>query len=288
MNQTPLDIRVIYSADKKRRPTSVPRPPRKISEEPKREVLPAATRAKAPLLLPLFNLLLVAGFSYFTWWPVDQYMTVEVFMLQVPVPGVEIDMDRAAAEIFGIVPEKPLPNDAEPAAQMPEEPQAKYQGQTAAVVIGAAGIGWLTLSTIAGCILAWACGAGLGARAPNGVRTMCFVFAIALIVLLVAAWFAVISKYGRGYPTDFLRGWMGALAVLFLFWGIARGRSAGSLFRAGSVAMLLSAAGAVVGLYLWSQCGVRVDMKELGMIGCGFVAVQWLYALALWPIARRF
>jgi hypothetical protein len=197
-------------------------------------------------------------------------------------------MDRAAAEIFGILPDEPSVTDDEPVDQEPEKPPAKYQGKTAAVVIGAAGIGWLTLATISSCILGLACGAGLGVRSPKFVRTAFLVFAIFLIVLLAAAWLAVISKYGRGYPTDFLRGWMGSLAMLFLFWGIARGRRVGFLFRFGAMSMLLSAAGAVVGLYLWSQCGVRVGFESLGPIGYGFVAAQWLYAFSLWPMARRF
>lgn len=285
---TPLDIKVIYSADKKRRPVSAPLSLRTSPDERKgdRSEPVVGARANAPLLLASFNLLLTIGFTYFTWWPVDRFITVDVFMLQVPV--VEIDMDAAAAQIFGIVPEPDLISDVAPSAATPEQPPARFEGQTAAAVIGAAGLGWLTLATIGNCILALACGAGLGSRASSFLRRSCFALTVLSVMLLAGVCYAVWTKYGRAYPPDYHRAWMGALVLMFVFWGVARGRSAGSLFRTGAVAMLLSAVGAVVGLYLWSQCGVRVGLEAIGVIGYAFVAVQWVYGVALWPTARRF
>lgn len=289
---TPLDIKVVYSASKRaRRQAPGPAAP---DQRPEREPQPLKKDGGAakPAVLALLNLLLAGALCYFTWWHVDRHI-YDVFILETPV--VNIDIDAAAEEIFGIKPDPVSAKGATTAASMPSPmPPAKlversrYDDRTTQIIIGATGYGWLTLATISACALALAAGAGLGESCGGGLRRTALVFAVLVALLLAGTWVAVFTRYEGRYTPFFLRCWMGGLCLLFAVWGMASGRRSGRRFRRASLAMLLSAAGSVGGLYLWSQCAVRVDLEAIGVIGAAFVAAQWVYGFVLWPTARRF
>lgn len=293
---TPLDIKVVYSASKRgRRPAPGPVAPNQPPQQPGRKPKPMQKGGGSakPVGLALVNLLLAGALCYFSWWHVDRYIFYDVVLLQTPV--FNIDMDAAAEEIFGI---KPDPVSARGAATQTSVPpllppakpvkRSRYDDKTTQIIIVATGFGWLTLASISMCALALAAGTGLGASWGMGLRRAALMFAVLAVLLLVGAWVAVFTKYEGRYTPLFLRCWMGGLCLLFALWGLASGRNGGRRFRRASFAMLLSAAGSVGGLYLWSQCAVRVDLEAIGVVGAAFVAAQWVYGAILWPTARRF
>ncbi len=140
----PLDIKVIYSASKRparaRRTARAARPAvTPVAAQTAPTVRPttvaAAPARRAWLLLAVFNMAVVGGLYYGTWWVGDKFVTFKI-MLHTPIEGMDVsEVDRYFP---GAAPD-PIA-DLE-LAQAAEESAPRFTGNTARAVLLGSGYG---------------------------------------------------------------------------------------------------------------------------------------------------
>lgn len=275
--ESPLDIRVVYGASPKGRmrrsrmadlqPRGVPRP-----------------RSAWWLILGLANVLTASGFYYGTWWSADRFLYLTV-MMRTPLPGVDLE---AASALFGVPLAGPTTFPETVSVKTPQVPTPRFTGQTAATVIGATMYGWLTLATVAYCLIALAAGTTLGEVGRRRSRRIWVILAFGMLVMLTWAGFDVWSQYGPEYPPNYLRAGMAGLVVLSALLGMAIGRLAVWFTRCAGIAVILSALGSVAGLSLLRACDA-VDPKyaSIPFMAMVFAAHSFYGWILLLPIASR-
>lgn len=238
----PLEVKVIFDASSRGRRRPMPRA----------RASPRVSRAWPWIVLGLFNLLAAGGLYYATWWRVDPFLYLTL-MLKTPV---DLDLDQAAG-IF--VPRNNEPR--EPASSTPAPPSSvptalpRWTGDAVRKVMGAAAYGWLTLATAAACTLSLSAGVAWSRIGGAPWRRAGVILAATLTLALAVAVFVVWNQYGKQYLPSHLRIGMGGLVLLSAFTGLAVGRAARGLSRIAAIALIISAIGTVIALYLGYRCG---------------------------------
>ncbi len=239
MSSSQVDVTVVYS-DKGSRPI--------------RRVAGGAARVgsrRGLALVGLLSLLLASGMIYVTWWPANHFIYM-TFTTKTPVPGIDTDQ---LAMLFGIRPSMAKSNDLQTKvddAKPSDSP--RFVGVTATKVIGISAYGWLTLSTLAACLLAMSAGVAWSCSLGRFLRKVGLVlFVLGLAGLVVAAYLDW-KEYGRLFPTAHVRFAMASLMVLAMMLGLAIGRGVKGFFRVGSIAVILAGVGTAAALYLGGEC----------------------------------
>jgi hypothetical protein len=270
----PLDVKVVYSAAKRRRASGKPRP------------AGAPSRSSRLILLAVLNLVVAGALYYGIWWRVDKFIYLRL-MMHTPLLGVDID----ATSGF-LVPNPAGAPESPPAAtdEVGPLPTSGFAPETTQVVMVATSYGWLTLATFATCVLAFSAGTLFGWRGGQAWRRAGLVLAgIALLVLIGAA-FASWSKYGAEYPPAHLRAGMGGLGLIITLIGVAVGRGRRGWLRGAAGATILAGVGTALAVYLGTLCdAIKPDELPVSLIPFLFVvfAVHSLWGWILLPIASR-
>jgi len=277
MSETPLDIKVVYSAAR--------RPPGG------RSVARPASLQRRWMRLGLANALAAAALLYATWWQANTYLYL-TFVLKTPVPG--LSLDTAAAGIFGINPED-APRTPKPAVE-PEssdvtgaaERVPTFSGPTAAKIIGITGYAWQTVSTVSFCLLALAGGAAMGRATSAGLRRAALGLAVVLAAVLIWRAYAVWQEYAQGFPISAARWGIVGLCLVSLLSGAAWGGGARRLTRCAAGVLILAAASTAGGLYLGFLCGaVKPEHASAWFLAVVF-AIHSAYGWILLPISARY
>lgn len=286
---TPLEVKVIFDASSRGRR----RPTHRVRSSPR------VSRSSPWIILGVFNLLAAGGLCYVTWWRVDPFLYMTL-MLKTPV---ETGLNAAAAgRLFGLPPSNTNdsgtptggptePGDETSASERPSEPMSsppRWQGRVAQVVIGVSSYGWLTLSEVACCALGLAGGTAVGRVAGAVTRRIGMILSAVVILGLGSAVYVARARYGWQYPPGHLRLGMAAMVFLCAALGVGLGRGVVGWTRFASLAVILSAVGSVVALYLGAQGGavepVRSSPAFLALVFIVHSFWGWVLA-ALW---RRF
>ncbi|RME41421.1 MAG: hypothetical protein D6788_01275 [Planctomycetota bacterium] len=233
----PLDVKVVYSASKRRR-RSARRPVDRGT---------GGTGRLTLLAVGAVHLLLAGGIYYGTWWWADPELRIRV-LLNVPMPDVDLrQFDRMFenAPPPGSTPTVRTP----PPSRSAPPPDAAETTRDAALFVGTF-YGWEALSTLAAAVLALAAGVHLGRAGGRGLERT----GMALTILLVLAWGAGIyylwSRYGIRYRVVHLRYAVGGLVAVFLCAGMWLSRGHRGINRLSAVLLILSALGTAFGLYV--------------------------------------
>ncbi len=266
----PLDIKVVYDS-RARRGRSRPRA--------------SATRKQRSLawgLVGTLNLAMAAGLCYATWWPVDAFLR-ETMIMKMPV---QVDPEAVAAMLFGGAAKKAPSTSAQPSGDAAPEP--RFTGETAQTVIIATGYGWLTVATIASCALAMAGGASWGRGRDAVLRYIAGMLAIVVVGILAWRAYVVWSARGFTYSTGDLQAGMVGLFVLVMLLGLTLGRVSRGLTRVAGIALIFTAVGGVVSLYLGSQANA-VDLSAVVSVplAIAVLATTAVWGLLLMPVAAR-
>jgi hypothetical protein len=156
--------------------------------------------------------------------------------------------------------------------------------------MGVTAYSWLTLATIASCALALAGGAALGRVGGRAWRISGTILLVGVVGGLAWAGYGVWKEFGMEYPPNYLRAGMGGLALLIALLGLAVGRGARGLSYFAAFALLVSAAGSAVGVYMWVLCGA-ITSEELPVTLVLFMAliftVHSFWGWALLPLTAR-
>ncbi|MCH7597399.1 MAG: hypothetical protein IID35_12685, partial [Planctomycetes bacterium] len=232
------------------------------------------------LTIGVLNLLIASGLYYGTWWKADPYIFM-TFMMRTPT-GLQwssIPLQMAAqpprggipAHALGVLPATNTPIDglfpvrsaepdragsevAKPADGSHADSSDAWSTATMQVVIGVAGYGWLTVATVAACFLGLAGGALLGATCLADARRAMRLLFWSVVLANAIGLAYVLSQYGTFYKPTHLRVGMGGLVLLCMAIGTRLERRSQGLTNLAAIALILSAAGSALGLYLWGRC----------------------------------
>jgi len=270
----PLEVKVVYSANKRRRASGKPRP------------MGAPSRSSRLVFLAVLNLVVAGTLYYGIWWRVDKYINVRL-ILAIPLTGVDAD------SATGFLAPNPPSAAESPAADTNEVGPAstsEFTPKTTQVMMIATAYGWETLATVATCVLALSAGTLLGRAGGAGWRRAGIVLTCVVLLALIGAVYATWTRYGAGYPTAHLRIGFGAVGLLVALVGLALGRGMRVWLRGAAWATILAGVGSAVAVYLATLCdAIRPDELPLSLIPFLFVvfAVHSLWGWILLPIASR-
>lgn len=254
---SPLDIKVIYGSSSNR-----PRRPVKMGGK--------TNKTTTMWSLALINMFVSGALYYGTWWEVDPFLYMTLIM-KTPVV-VDVDLDEAAAAMFGIQPasRKPKPSTAD--LKPKTKQQTQWSGKTSQVVIPLMSYSWLTLATIASSLLAMFSGS-LMSKVRSGHSKMagriCFgVTLITLITFIVVIW----STYGMSYRPNHLRMAMAGFVILCLTIGLTLTTRSSGLARVSSIVLIVSACYSVMSLIFGYYCGaIEAEYFTIPFIAMVFV-----------------
>ncbi len=305
MSELPLEITVVYDGSGKRRGTrrvaakSVAGiKPRKVPSSQatsSRIVSPGRTRqgGAALVLLSLLTLCSAGGLTYATWWPADKFI-FEAFILRTPIPG--MDIDQVAATMFGGLTAKrdkgkspatnsvPVPRaSAHAAANLDEAAPPMFTGTTATNIIAISAYAWLTISTVACCLLSLSAGAGAVGARRRGFRILGWLGSLAAAGALAYGAYVVWQEFGTRFPTDYLRWGMAGLVGLAFFLGCAIAPSARKALKMSGFALLGAAVCTIICLCLGRLSGaVEPYYCSPVFLGTAFAAHSaWAWILLL-------
>ncbi len=283
MTSTPLEVQVIYSAGSRGR---------------KRRGRVVHTRRVGGfglVLLGLLNLAAAGGLYYWTWWKVDKEIYLKL-MMYTPIKGLDANVSSGflvpkgtKGKATGNTPVKVPATRAvkAPAPAAAESVAARYQGDTAQVVMGATSYSWLALASVAMCSLAASAGAAFGRRGGSRWRLVAGLLALGFAAGLGWLGYQTWMEYGGAYPPRYFRFGMGAVVGIALLLGMGIVRRVRRWTLLAGLAIILSAAGSVVAIYLGQQCGAYtaayVTPKFLGTV----FGIQSAWGWVLLPVAWR-
>jgi len=265
-----LQIRVIYDSRNRGRAVVVAT-----------KIVPVAGAKRLAFLA--FGSLIVASAMYFgTWWRVDPFLS-RILLLKTPV-----DMDpQQMAMLFGVGPvEVKAPNTTASRVDTDSTP-VRWTGHAARNIIVGGAYGWLTLTTLAVCLLALASGAAFGRLRPAVRAVSPLLFLLILIPLGVAAWY-VWKNYGMKYLPEHLRIGMGGLAVLAWVLGLMliRRRIRGST-RFAAIFFIIASCGTAAAIYLGTQTGALESAQFTIPVIAAVFAGQSLWGWIMLIASRR-
>lgn len=270
----PLDVKVIYSASKRRR----------RGWRPSRTGV--SIRDSGLVVLGILNLIAAGGLYYGTCWLADPELRLTLIR-HLPLPGVDID---AAAEM--LTPSQPQSPGSQTPTIVRPAPSAtpSTTGQTArAVLLIATVVGWEALAVITACALALLGGALLGQAGTPGLRLAGVILGLVGLVAVGWAAYGLWGQYGRFVP-DQLRTDIGGLVLLAALLGLVFGRGIQGLTYLVAITLILSAAGSVLGLYIGAQYDA-VKTQELPLPFFVFLVLVFvihsLWGWILLPLASR-
>jgi len=253
---SPLDIKVIYGSS-----SNQSRTPAIIGGTTK--------KTKAIWFLAIVNLLVSGTLYYGTWWEIDPFLYMTLIM-KTPVV-VDVDLDEAAAAMFGIQPatRKPEPSTAD---QATKNKQTQWSGKTSQVLIPLMSYSWLTFATIASGLLAILSGSLMSKARSNQSKMMgriCTgITLITLITFIVVIW----SRYGMSYRPNHLRVGMAGFIVFCLTFGLTLSARSSGLARISSMVLIVSASCSVMGLVFGYYCGaIEAEYFTIPFIAMVFV-----------------
>jgi len=251
----PLDIKVIYSASSRRRPR------RWAGSHPARGGVWLWS------LVGAANLLAACCLYYGTWWRVDPFL-YQTSVLRTPLPGV--NLDAAAAGLLGPAFATATGRSAGAAAPLTSVPRP--EDQTRATIVGATMYTWLTLTSLAAGLLAFAGGGALGGAGAARLRHIWMVLAGVVALVLGWALYDLWGRYGWKYPPNHWRVGMGAVVAFCGLLGLMRDRAPLRLCRLAAVVLIVSAVASSVGLYI----GSRFEMLQSEHASMAFLATVFV------------
>jgi hypothetical protein len=269
---TPLEIKVVYDASLGRRRAGA------VSLTRYRK----SSRTALMLLFGAANLSVAACAYYVTWWKVDPFMNVTLFM-RTPLTGVKLsDVSRA------IVPDPANRSATEPASTpTPSDADSSpvtFSPQTTQVILGSTKYAWLTLATVSACALAAAGGALLGSARIDMFRRMGIILFLGALLVLSYVGGSTWNEYGWQFPTRTVRYGMAGVVVLGAALGLVLSTRARLFCRLGTITTLIAALGTVAGLYLGHLAGAIPSSQ----ISASYLATAFMihssWALVLWPL----
>ena len=270
-----VEVNVVFDGSKRRPGGRVRRTP-----------LPGApSRGSARLAMAVgIVTTLVAGAVYYgTWWRADPFIYM-TFMLKTPVAA-DVDVETAAAAMFGVRAPTTAPTVLPSPQASTQAPQ--WSAQTKQIVISSMGYAWLMLATLAACALALAGGAVMAFADGGKLRRVGLILTILMVTGIGLGGYFVWMEYGRAYEPTHLRVGMGLLVLLCGAIGLRLDRRSHGLLRLGAVALILSAAGSAIGLYLWGRCdAIEPEYYTIGFIATVF-AIHSLWGWVLIPLRSR-
>jgi len=215
---------------------------------------------RAAIALGLVNLIIAGAFYYAAWWPVRSSFSGAV-LYKTPI---QLTADQLAGLklAFGAKPSqvgmrtlKDPPKEADPPVDETEEPEAYFTGRAAQVIIPGTLLGWLTLTSVAIVLLSLASGAMWAVTLTPILRRASRVLVI--LVLIGLGWMGVDcwNTYGVVFPVAATQTAIGILMLFALLVGLGMGRGGRNIARFAGLALILSALGGVIGLFLWRLCG---------------------------------
>ncbi len=270
---TPLDIKVVFDATSRRRSGGV------------RPSLPHSRHqgSRAWAVVALMNIVVASAMYYAIWWKADP----EIYLRLTLKTPVAMDLDMAAG-IFVRQPKSTTPRVAP--SPVVAETSSEFSPATAQWLIPTTAYSWLTLATVATCVLALGAGAAAVRAGGPHWRTFGWIASLMLIVALAAGAFIVWREYGIAYKPRHLRLGMGGLVLLASALGLVVGRGARRACRFGAFLVVLAAAGTAVGLYLGNKTGaIEAQYATAGVLATAFAAHSaygWLLLAVVWRIAR--
>lgn len=237
---SPIDIKVIYGSSSKQ-----PGPPVKRGG--------TAKKTNAIWSLALINMFVSGALYYGTWWEVDPFLYMTLIM-KTPL-AVDVDLDAAAAAMFGIQPSSRKPRTL-PADQSPEtKQQTQWSGKTSQFIIPLMSYMWLTLATVASGLLAMSSGSLLS-KARSGQSKLTGRVCIGVTLLILITFIVIIwSRYGVGYHPNHLRIGMAGFVLLCLTVGLTLAARSSGLARLSSIGLIVSACCSVLGIIFGYYCG---------------------------------
>lgn len=269
MSDAPPEIQVIYSASSSGRKGRV------------RVVRSRPVGATGLFLLGILNLAAAGGLYYWTWWVQDSeiYMTL---MLNTPLSGVDANVSSGLATRGRTAPKSALVQEAKSV-----EEASKFQGVTATKVMGITAYSWLTLATIASCVLALSSGASFGRVGGSTWRWVGGLAALGVFGALGFAGYRVWAEYGGTYPVRYMRMGMGGLVLATLLLGMGLVSRVRRWTSIAGMTLILSAVGSVAALYLGQMCGaVEAAQTTPQFLGTVF-GIQSAWGWVLIPISWR-
>ena len=237
-------------------------------------------------MLGLMNLAVAGGLYCATWWWADPELRIKL-ILHTPLPGVDLD---ATAGV--LVPPQSQSSHTQPVKEGSQAPGAASAvgGQTAqAVLFVATVIGWEVLTTIAACALSLSAGALLRRAGGPVVRRGGLI--LGLLALVVLGWtaYSLWTEYERFTPHH-LRYAIAALVVVFAMIGLVIRRGEKRLTHLAAIALIVSGAGSVLGLYIGAHYDA-FESEQLFLPFVAFLAVVFVihssWGWVLLPLASR-
>lgn len=269
---TPLEIKVVYPLSARGR--SVSRPVRAA-------VRPVS--ASGALRLGLLNILVAGLLYYAAWWQADPFI-FRTLMMKTPLPMPGFDLSHMSSMFKS----QPAELNEPPVVEATITTIYNIGGIAAAKTMGSVAYTWLTLSTGAALALALAGGASLGSRLdPSWRRKWTILVGGGALVILWLV-YDTATSYGWKYPVNYSRWGAGAIVAFAVLVGLVISARSRALSRLAAVALLLSAIGSGVGIYLWGQCGALEGTYSSIPFIVGVFVVHSLYGWLLWwPLSTR-
>jgi hypothetical protein len=263
--ESPVEVKVVYSASKRRR-----RPPVV-------HIGPSSAGSTKLMVVGLISAAMAVGMYYATWWKADPELRAMVF-LHTPLVGLDFDgvstlMSKAIAPDDGVASEGPASVGAA------EDVAAAQLVKAAQFVITI--LGWEAISTLSILVLALLSG-GLIARADAGrLRRAAVIMGLIALGLVVIAGLWLWSRYERFEPKQ-LRTDVAALVVCFGLLGLMLRRGGCKLGRLAAFLLILSAAGSAYTLNVLVEFGaVKLEDLPWALLPC-MAAVFVAHSLWAW------
>ena len=269
---SPIEVKVVYSAtSRKRRGGGMSH-------------VSAPANATGLVILGLVNALLGSALYYGTSWQADPELLVRM-AFHSEIPGVDL------GQLESIIPTDP--NAKAGQGQTPQRPKPRKEATSGVsartALLPATIVGWEILMTGAACALLLSAGALIKRSRIGAARALMMILGLAGIGLVAWRAYADWKEYGRFTP-DQLRFDIGIGLALLTVLATLVGRRHRGLTRAAAYALILSAAGSAVALYVCADFeAIRPDELPLPLyqtMGIVFVA-QSLWGWILLPVSSR-
>ena len=249
---SPVEVKVVYSASKRRRRPSVVR------------IGPSPAGSTKLMVVGLVSAAMAVGMYYATWWEADPELRAMVF-LHTPLVGLDFN-GVATLMSQAIAPGQVAAATGQTSVGATEDVAAAQLVKAAHFVITI--LGWEAITTVSILVLALLSG-GLIARADAGrLRRVAVIVGLFALALVAIAGLWLWSRYGRFEPKQ-LRTDVAAVVVCFGLLGLLFRRGGCKLGRLAAVLLILSAAGSAYALNVLVEFGaVRLQDLTLALLPC--------------------
>ncbi len=242
---SPVEVKVVYSASKRRRRPSVVR------------IGPSSAGSTKLMVVGLISAALAVGMYYATWWMANPELNTMVFM-HTPLAG--LDFDGVSTLLSKAIAPSDVAAASGPTSVSATEDVAAAQLRSAAHFVITI-VGWHAMNTASILILLLLSGGLIARTDAKRLRRAAVTLGFIALAIAAVAGLWLWLRYGRFEPKQ-IRTDVGALVVCFFLLGLMLRRGGCKLGRLAAILLILSAAGSAYTLNVLVEFGA-IKSKEL-------------------------